>query len=949
MPESKRAPIPKTRPEDRTTAGWQRVSSPTKEEIRAALAKDPYQTEAALGLADNELMLDAEERENTLSAFGMEDLSNETDTGELNKRIEHYEATDTDRNNNFLLKTGRGIDVLSAAAVDHRNHGETKGWYTPDSGVVTMNTNDEGTNAEGVTRKKARQKLTDEGKWRDGRVNTLVHESMHHAFSKIREGGIPAREGNVALDILAERVAPNFSVAVEHVILNSILQRDSIKNKQNVMAHTSPVTDYIANPSTVNEDHVRVFIKDRRETLKSNKITAGELQAINAFNGWRAESWKSKTMKGDEYIKGFLDQLVQSADVVEGLAQERLTELRAATLEKGSKGFAEGGMNTNMNDEMSSMMQEAPKVDPVSGNEVPIGSKPEEVRDDIPARLSEGEMVIPADVVKFFGVEYFMKLRDKAKKGFARMEEMGQMGNGDAASGPDELFSESGGESEEEDLPFTLEDFDVDEEGPVEANEGLYVDASNYNDILKDIFNNTNETDTDNTPTPDPTQAPDFDNTDVDGEDFQSYFKDNPGFSQANLVGGLGEGDTGLKNYNYLVKQLFGNQPELQTPIEEFYKRASSDEQEALTGYLETINKGLNGTGAASRTDERNADAGDTQTGGMSVSEMANNPSTANAASLSSFGALGDTALGRAALSAVDEMISATISPVGLAGRVGGRAAAAAASGLASIMGLDLSQVNNVATKDAARASLMGIAMTNQLNGLPAATVQALNQRAAFAAAGVDPNINNHNETLGMVGQNPGHQTKGLFGHNYDRKNNEITTLPFTPLAPPAGLAQAINNAAINAEVATAISGMEMGEVDPENPDVDPTDPETDTYSGGLNNGPGNPGLGAGLGAGQESIGGDNDGSNDGGDGNSAGQGDGAGTGSGGGTDAAGDPGEGDDGGGGADGGDGGSGGGGGGGGDDGQPGDAFGRGGFVKKRKKKKKQYAKGGLATRR
>jgi hypothetical protein len=365
MPESKRAPIPKTRPEDRTTAGWQRVSSPTKEEIRAALAKDPYQTEAALGLADNELMLDAEERENTLSAFGMEDLSNETDTGELNKRIEHYEATDTDRNNNFLLKTGRGIDVLSAAAVDHRNHRETKGWYTPDSGVLTMNTNDEGTNAEGVTRKEARQKLTDEGKWRDGRVNTLVHESMHHAFSKIREGGIPAREGNVALDILAKRVAPNFSVAVEHVILNSILQRDSIKNKQNVMAHTSPVTDYIANPSKVNEDHVRVFIKDRSKTLKSNKITAGDLQAINTFNGWRAESWKSKTMKGDEYIKGFLDQLVQSTDVVEGLAQERLTELRAATLEKGSKGFAEGGMNTNMNDEMSSMMQEAPKVDPV--------------------------------------------------------------------------------------------------------------------------------------------------------------------------------------------------------------------------------------------------------------------------------------------------------------------------------------------------------------------------------------------------------------------------------------------------------------------------------------------------------------------------------------------------------------------------------------------------------
>lgn len=46
------------------------------------------------------------------------------------------------------------------------------------------------------------------------------------------------------------------------------------------------------------------------------------------------------------------------------------------------------------------------KVDPVSGNEVPPGSLPEEVRDDIDARLSEGEYVVPADVVRFFGVKF---------------------------------------------------------------------------------------------------------------------------------------------------------------------------------------------------------------------------------------------------------------------------------------------------------------------------------------------------------------------------------------------------------------------------------------------------------------------------------------------------------------------------------------------------------------
>ena len=49
--------------------------------------------------------------------------------------------------------------------------------------------------------------------------------------------------------------------------------------------------------------------------------------------------------------------------------------------------------------------------DPVSGNEVPSGSMDQEVRDDIPAQLSEGEYVVPADVVRYFGVKFFEDLR----------------------------------------------------------------------------------------------------------------------------------------------------------------------------------------------------------------------------------------------------------------------------------------------------------------------------------------------------------------------------------------------------------------------------------------------------------------------------------------------------------------------------------------------------------
>ena len=51
-----------------------------------------------------------------------------------------------------------------------------------------------------------------------------------------------------------------------------------------------------------------------------------------------------------------------------------------------------------------------------------------EVRDDIDAKLSEGEYVVPADVVRFHGVQKFEDLRNQAKQGFGRMERDGRIG-----------------------------------------------------------------------------------------------------------------------------------------------------------------------------------------------------------------------------------------------------------------------------------------------------------------------------------------------------------------------------------------------------------------------------------------------------------------------------------------------------------------------------------------
>ncbi len=101
--------------------------------------------------------------------------------------------------------------------------------------------------------------------------------------------------------------------------------------------------------------------------------------------------------------------------------------------------------------ENGGLQDEGGTTDPVSGNDVPVGSTQEEVRDDIPAQLSEGEFVLPADVVRYHGLEKIMTLRDEAKMGLSRMDAMGQMGNSEEATIPDGV-------------PFDINDLDIEDE-----------------------------------------------------------------------------------------------------------------------------------------------------------------------------------------------------------------------------------------------------------------------------------------------------------------------------------------------------------------------------------------------------------------------------------------------------------------------------------------------------
>jgi hypothetical protein len=127
------------------------------------------------------------------------------------------------------------------------------------------------------------------------------------------------------------------------------------------------------------------------------------------------------------YVRGADNRHVPVREADEVIQIGPLVLAKNAKLDKDYAGYAEGGVA--MDEQMDAVFKSSrTEVDPVSGNEVPPGSLPEEVRDDIPAMLSEGEYVVPADVLRFYGVKFFEDLRAQAKMGLAEMEANGRIG-----------------------------------------------------------------------------------------------------------------------------------------------------------------------------------------------------------------------------------------------------------------------------------------------------------------------------------------------------------------------------------------------------------------------------------------------------------------------------------------------------------------------------------------
>jgi len=94
-------------------------------------------------------------------------------------------------------------------------------------------------------------------------------------------------------------------------------------------------------------------------------------------------------------------------------------------------------------------------------------AKPEEVADDIPAMLSEGEYVLPANVVRYLGLERIMDMHRQVLSEIKQMEDLGMIQNVD-----------KNGEPEEDDKEMKFLKSEEPEEGEEAVSKGTLIIAS---------------------------------------------------------------------------------------------------------------------------------------------------------------------------------------------------------------------------------------------------------------------------------------------------------------------------------------------------------------------------------------------------------------------------------------------------------------------------------------
>jgi hypothetical protein len=106
---------------------------------------------------------------------------------------------------------------------------------------------------------------------------------------------------------------------------------------------------------------------------------------------------------------------VRGEAVQKATDNDELVEMSHGGMACGCEGDCDGSCGGGMMDGIMG-------YDDVSGNPIPLGSNAENVRDDIDAKLSTDEYVLPAHVVKWHGLKHIQMMQSEAEMGLMSMQ-----------------------------------------------------------------------------------------------------------------------------------------------------------------------------------------------------------------------------------------------------------------------------------------------------------------------------------------------------------------------------------------------------------------------------------------------------------------------------------------------------------------------------------------------
>ncbi len=167
----------------------------------------------------------------------------------------------------------------------------------------------------------------------------------------------------------------------------------------------------------------------------------------DSFATAEATADQMEKLRNEEIAQGLFKDEVGAQTFGNNLTPEEKellsTNERFAFDERGSR-LQKGGTpmaSEQENDEMVQigLVQDPNDIDPVSGNEIPLGATAEGVRDDEVAAISPGEFVVPQYAVNYHGLDFYMDSLNTAKQGLGQMERMGMTGRPDEATLPDDM------------------------------------------------------------------------------------------------------------------------------------------------------------------------------------------------------------------------------------------------------------------------------------------------------------------------------------------------------------------------------------------------------------------------------------------------------------------------------------------------------------------------------